>query len=111
MAGALKAKALYLGLYDYPYCGQAYVLNGGKFEKYDLSDAEIDMLYWYLHILKGNEWHPWDPSSYTYDEIKEGSERILAGFSHIVVCDDGAFELIRLKWHEDEKALSIWLPK
>ena len=96
MAGTLKAKTLYIGLYDYPYCGQAYVLNGGKFEEYGLSDAEIDMLH-YLYRVNGDLrlWSVyWE---YSRDEINECLERLSAVFSDIVVCSDGIFEYIKLK--------------
>lgn len=94
MAGALKT--LYIGLYDYPYYGVAYILNNGKFEKCELSDAEIDMLS-YLYLANGDllSWSDYWP--YSRDEISECLGKISAAFSDIVVCSDGTFKFIRLK--------------
>jgi hypothetical protein len=89
-------KTLYLGLYDYPYYGQVYILNNGKFEKYELSDDEIDMLYYfYLYNANLNLWNNYCP--YSRDEINECLDKLSVIFSDIVVCSDGTFEYFKLK--------------
>lgn len=94
---------LYLGFYDYPYCGRAFMLNDGKFEKYDLSDAEIDMLYYfytYFSVFKGNSklWKNYSP--YSRNEINKCVEKLSAIFSDIIVCEDGGFDFIKVRIKE-----------
>ena len=91
-------KTLYLGFYDYPYSGEAYIFNfnKGQFEEYNLSDTEIHMLYYfYLYNANLNLWNNYCP--FSRDEINECLEKLSVTFSDIVVCNDGTFEFYKLK--------------
>lgn len=95
---------LYLGYYDYPYSGEAYILYKGKFKKYAfLSDEEIDMLY-YLYLAKGDplSWSNYWP--YSRDEIDKFLEKISAVFDDVIISNDGTFEHIKLYKEDNENA-------
>lgn len=87
---------LYLGYYDYPYSGDSYIFNDGKFEKYELSDTEIDMLY-YFHLYNDNLNLFYNYCPYTRDELNECLDKLSITFSDIVVCVDGTFNFIKVK--------------